>query len=316
MSKYALGIDLGGTKILTGLVNTTTGEVICFVKKKTKKNKGIEYILEKITTSIVEIFEAMPIEINQISSIGLGVPGQLDVEKGVVLSAPNLECTNINLKEIIEQKYSIPTFIGNDVDVATIGEATFGAGKSFSDFVCVFVGTGVGAGIMKNGQLHHGATGTAGEIGHIVVDFNGRPCACGANGCLEAYASRTAIEKKIIASLQKGKCSAISELIKKDKPIKSKMIKKALDENDTLVTDIVDEAAEYLGVGLASVINFFNPELIILGGGLIDKVDYFYTKSTATAKEVALPTPAKKILFKKAALGDFSGVVGAALLGK
>ena len=223
--------------------------------------------------------------------------------------------TNINLKEIIEQKFSIPTFLGNDVDVATIGEATFGAGKGFNDFVCVFVGTGVGAGIMKNGQLHSGASGTAGEIGHIIVDFNGRPCACGANGCLEAYASRSAIEKKIIASLQKGKYSIISEFIKKDKPIKSKMIKNALEQNDVLVTDIVDEAAEYLGVGLASVMNFFNPELIILGGGLIDKVDYFYTKATETAKEVALPTPAKKIIFEKAALGDFSGVIGAALLG-
>ena len=316
MSGFSVGIDLGGTKILTGVVNTITGELICSVKKKTKKNKGIEYILEKICTSVVELFEMMPIDIKEVSSIGLGVPGQLDLQKGIVLAAPNLGFSNINLKNIIEEKFSIPVFMGNDVDVAAIGEAKFGAGLGFNNFVCIFVGTGVGSGIIINNRLLSGVTGTAGEIGHVTVDFNGRPCGCGANGCLEAYASRTAIEKKILASLQKGKYSLISEYIKQDKPIKSNMIKKALEQNDALVTDIVDEAANYLGVGIASVINFLNPELIILGGGLIDKVDYFYNKSVKIAKETALTTPARKTIFKKAKLADYSGVIGAALLEK
>ncbi len=315
MSDYAIGIDFGGTKILTGLVNTITGEVLCSVKKKTKKDKGIEWVIEKITNSVMEVFEQMPIDISEISHIGLGIPGQIDYSTGTIIAAPNLGCYNINIKSIIEEKFSIPVCIGNDVDIAALGEARFGAGIGYDDFVCVFVGTGVGAGIVKSGKIRIGATGTAGEIGHIIVAYGGRPCGCGSNGCLEAYASRTAIEKRITGSLQKGKYSAISELLVEGKSIKSNMIKKALERNDVLITGIVDEAADYLAVGLASIINFYNPELIILGGGLVDKVDYFYNRAIRHAKENALPTPAKKIIFEKAKLGDFSGVIGAACLG-
>ncbi len=314
MPEYYIGIDFGGTKILAGLVDKSTGHILYSSKKKTKKENGIEAVLERINLCIADILENSTIPMTEIQAICIGVPGQIDPSCGKIIAAPNLNCININIKDIIEQKYSIPVCIGNDVNVATLGEAKFGAGVGYKDFVCVFVGTGVGSGIVKDGKIHNGATGTAGEIGHIVVDFGGRPCGCGANGCLEAYASRTAIEKRIIGSLQKGKYSAISALITDGKTIKSNMIKKALLCNDELVTQTLDEAAKYLGSGLASVINFYNPELIILGGGLIDKIDYFYNATVKYATEWALPTPAKHIIFKKAMLGDYSGVIGATLL--
>ena len=309
---YAIGIDLGGTKVLTGLINKATGEVVYSVKKKTKKDKGPTKILEKIIETVNELLaENKGIKID---SIGIGAAGQVDREKGILLSAPNLDCFNVKIKEIIEKEFDIPTFIGNDVEIATLGEMKFGAGKGYKNLVCVFVGTGVGSGIVRDGELYTGATGTAGEIGHIVVDYGGRQCGCGAMGCLEAYASRSAIEKRITGALKKGRNSLILDYMEDGSSMTSGMIKKALEKGDELVTQALDEASEYLSAGLASIINFINPELIILGGGLIDAIDYFYSKTILKAHVKALPTPASKIEFKKAQLGDFSGVIGAAFL--
>lgn len=314
MQKLAIGIDLGGTKVLSALVDKTTGQVLYSVKKKTKKEKGTEKILQKIINSIEEILTENRLKKNDISSIGIGAAGQVDRKNGILIAAPNLDCFNVELKKIIEEKFEIPVFIANDVEIATIGEFYFGAGRGHKDFVCVFVGTGIGSGIVSNSKLRQGASGTAGEIGHIIVDVGGRPCACGGNGCLEAYGSRLAVEKRIIGALKKGRESAIRNFWEEGKSIKTSMLKKALELNDELVTQSIDEAAEYLACGLASVINFENPELIILGGGLIDAIDYFYNKTVKIAKAKALPTPSGKITFKKAQLGDLSGVIGAALL--
>ena len=314
MPNYAIGIDLGGTKILTGIVNKGSGEVLYSIKQKTGKEKDAESIVEKLKFSIKEIIETSHFDIAQIDSIGIGAPGQVDREKGILVSAPNLNCENLNLKAILEREFFIPTFIGNDVEIATLGEMKFGAGKGFNDFVCIFVGTGVGSGIAQNGRVRHGATGTAGEIGHIIVDAGGRPCGCGGNGCLEAYASRTAIEARIMGALKKGRASVITDYMRDDRAISSKMIKKALDHHDELITHVLFEASDYLSNGLATIINFYNPELIVLGGGLIDAVDEFYERTITKAKAKALPLPASKIQFRKAKLGDFSGVVGACFL--
>ena len=314
MPNYVIGIDLGGTKILTGIVNKGSGEVLYSIKQKTGKEKDAESIVEKLKFSIKEIIETSHFDIAQIDSIGIGAPGQVDRERGILVSAPNLNCENLNLKAILEREFFIPTFIGNDVEIATLGEMKFGAGKGFNDFVCIFVGTGVGSGIAQNGRVRHGATGTAGEIGHIIVDAGGRPCGCGGNGCLEAYASRTAIEARIMGALKKGRASVITDYMRDDRAISSKMIKKALDHHDELITHVLFEASDYLSNGLATIINFYNPELIVLGGGLIDAVDEFYERTITKAKAKALPLPASKIQFRKAKLGDFSGVVGACFL--
>lgn len=314
MEKYSIGIDLGGTKILAGLVNTQTGEVVAYTKKKTKKERGPEVIIKRITNLINELLETSGVSLDDINSIGLGIAGQVDRENGILISAPNLDCKDVNFKHIFEDKFHKPVLIGNDVEVATIGELLFGAGKNHNNFVCVFVGTGVGSGIVMNGKLYTGFSGTAGEIGHIIVSSGGRACGCGANGCLEAYASRTAIEQIIKGSIKKGRKSIITEYIKSDGVIRSKFIKMAFDEKDEVVLNCLTEAAEYLSSGLASVINFLNPEMIIMGGGLINAIDSFFdlTKRKTIAK--CLPTPSANIKIEKTLLGDFSGVVGAALL--
>ncbi len=314
MKKYSIGIDLGGTKILTALVIRETGEVVAHVKKKTKKEKGSHNIVRKMLASIDELLMSSGKALDEISSVGFGAAGQIDRKNGVIIAAPNLDCYDLNLKEILYEKFNIPVFAGNDVEIAATGEQKFGAGKGCNDFVCVFVGTGVGSSIVKNGKIIYGATGTAGEIGHIIVDLNGRQCACGAHGCLEAYASRSAIEKRIEGALKKGRKSCILDYLEPGKSITSSMIQKSIEREDELVVQCVTEASEYLSGGLASIINFINPELIILGGGLIEASDYFYQKTVKKAKAKSLPVPAEKIQFKKAALGDYSGVVGAAFL--
>lgn len=314
MPNYAIGIDLGGTKILTGLVNKGNGEVLYSIKQKTGKEKDEESIVEKLKLSIKELLETSHFDTAQIDSIGIGAPGQVDRQRGVLISAPNLNCSNLNLKAILEREFYIPTYLGNDVGIATLGEMKFGAGEGFNNFVCIFVGTGIGSGIAENGKIRYGATGTAGEIGHIIVDAGGRPCGCGGNGCLEAYASRTAIEARILGALKKGRSSVITEFMRDGKSISSKIIRKALEHKDELVTQVLYEASDYLSNGLATVINFYNPELIVLGGGLIDAIDEFYERTITKAKTKALPIPAGKIQFKKAQLGDFSGVIGACFL--
>lgn len=314
MKKYSIGIDLGGTKILIGLVEKDSGKVVSHIKKKTKKEKGPENIVRKMVEGVEELLEESGKSFTEISSIGIGSAGQIDRKNGIIIGAPNLDCYNLNLKEILQNKFNIPVFVGNDVEVATIGEQKFGAGKGCADFVCVFVGTGIGSAIVKNGHIIYGATGTAGELGHIIVDLNGRPCACGAHGCLEAYASRSAIETRIEGALKKGRKSCISGYLEEGKAITSSMIRKSIEREDELVTQCVSEASEYLSGGLASVINLINPELIILGGGLIEAVDYFYKQTIKKAKSKSLPVPAEKIGFSKTILGDYSGVIGAALL--
>lgn len=313
MKKYSVGIDLGGTKILAGIVEKESGKVLFEVKNKTKKEKGNKKITAKIIETLEELFETSNVSKEEISSVGIGLAGQVERNKGILINAVNLECKDLNIKEILEEKFSIPVNIGNDVEVATFGELKFGSGIGYKDIVCIFVGTGIGSSIVKDGKIHLGASQSAGEIGHIIVDLNGRACACGANGCLEAYASRSAIESRILGAVKKGRKSIITELAD-GKSISSKHIKKSLEAHDEVVTQYVNEAIDYLSGGIASVINFYNPELIILGGGLIQSIDDFYLQTIKKARAKALPTPALSIEFKKASLGDYSGVIGAALL--
>lgn len=314
MKKYSVGIDLGGTKILIALVDKTTGEVVCHIKKKTKKDKGPKNIIRKMIEGITELLEESHVPLEEINSIGVGAAGQVDRENGILIGAPNLDCYDLNIKEHLTSHFNIPVCLGNDVEIAAMGEMMFGAAKGCDDFVCIFVGTGVGSSIVKGGKIIHGATGTAGEIGHMIVDLNGRQCACGAHGCLEAYASRSAIEKRIEGALRKGRHSVILDYLESGKSISSSMIQKSIEREDELVIQCVDEASEYLSGGIASIINFINPKLVILGGGLIEAVDYFYKNTVKKARAKSLPVPATKIEFKKAQLGDFSGVIGAAFL--
>jgi glucokinase len=209
--------------------------------------------------------------------------------------------------------------VGNDVEVATVGELYYGSGRGFNNFVCIFIGTGIGGGIVRNGQMYTGLTGTAGEIGHVPIVAGGRICGCGNRGCLEAYASRTAITRAIMAEIHHGRKSVLSDeaelqLKEGETIIRSGLLANAIKQDDALTIEIVTEAADYLGYGLGGVINFYNPECVILGGGVIEAIDLLYERASNRALTVALSQPARKTKIMRTKLGDFSGVVGAACL--
>ncbi len=315
MKKFNMGIDLGGTKVLCALVDEKTNKIEFEVKKKTKKIKGNKNVIQKIYEAIDELLKISGVNKNQINSIGVAAAGQIDRKNGILLYSCNLECVNLNIKELLECKYNIKTTVGNDVEVSAIAEMMLGAGKDYNNMVCIFIGTGVGSSIIIDRKLVHGATGTAGELGHTVVQPDGRICSCGESGCLEAYASRTAIEARIDGMIKKGKYSIISDICDTQN-ISTKHLKEALDGHDSVVTECIGEAVKYLSSGIANIINFLNPELIILGGGIIQGIDEFYLKTVRSSKNKALLIASGKTEFKKAELGDYSGVIGASILEK
>ncbi|HEV2238938.1 MAG TPA: ROK family protein [Ktedonobacterales bacterium] len=316
--QYAVGIDVGGTKILAGVIETTSGEVVATARKRTHPERGADFFIERLLTVVQDAIGAAQLPSDQaLAAIGIGIAGQVDREHGVLLAGPNLGVglNHLPVAHLLRERFEVPVVLGNDVEVATRGEQTFGAARGCDDFVCVFVGTGIGSGIVQGGQVYRGATGTAGEIGHTVVQFGGRLCGCGGRGHLEAYASRSAVTKVLLAELARGRQSLLRDLVDPDDTaIRSKMIARCLTEGDEVVTEAVSEAADYLGVGLGSLISFYNPQRIVLGGGLIEATQLLFDRATTRAREVALPGPGRQVELVRTELGDNAGIVGAAHL--
>lgn len=315
-ARYALGIDVGGTKIYAGVVNTATGDVLATARKRTHPERGVDFFTQRLLAVAQDALDAAKLQGDAgVIAIGVGIAGQVDRANGVLLASPNLAqgLRNLALADLLRRQFKVPVVVGNDVEVATYGEYHYGAGRDADDFVCVFVGTGIGSAIMQGGQIRRGATGTAGEIGHTIVQYGGRICGCGGRGHLEAYASRSAVTRVLLAELRRGRPSKLTELLKDDNgAIRSKMIARCIEDGDNLVIETVTEAADYLGAGLASLATFYNPQRIVLGGGLIEAAPLMLERATLRAHEAALPAATRNLTIMKTALGDNSGIVGAA----
>ncbi len=313
--RLAIGIDFGGTKILAGVINVDSGRMVGTGKKKTRQPHEQDDLIKRIISVADEAVVEAGVDVRKIVGIGIGAAGMVNRQKGILLNAVNLGLQEVSLAAPLADHYQVPARLGNDVEVATLGELRFGAGRNCDDFVCIFVGTGIGSGIVTGGKQYRGAGGTAGEIGHIPIEPNGRPCGCGSWGCLEAYASRTAIAKQILSDISRGLDSVVREKIDMTKGIlRSKAIAQAVQAGDQVVLRAVDDAARYMGLGLATVANFLNPRRIILGGGLVEALDYYLEAAAREAKIKALPIASKKLDIVKAELGDYAGIVGAAVL--
>ncbi len=318
---YALGIDLGGTKILAAVVDITTGVVIASARKRTRAEKGQNFVSQRVIELSTAAIEAAKLPTDSgIVAVGIGAAGQIDRKAGVIVDAPNLGVKDMPMRDILSKQFGKPVAVGNDVEVAALGEFLYGSGRGYTTFVVLFVGTGIGSGIVQNGRLYAGLTGTAGEVGHITIQADGRLCGCGSRGCLEAYASRTAITKAIMGEIHHGRESVLAkdaelQLKEGETIIRSGLLANALKQGDALVTEIITDSADFLGYGLASVMNFYNPECIILGGGVIEAIDLLFERAVHRARVVALSEPARKTKILRAKLGDFSGVVGGACLG-
>ena len=318
MDSNVIGVDMGGTKILSAVVNAS-GNILATAKIPTQAKDDTAIVIDRISDCIKEAFQKSDVDADTIRAIGIGAPGPLDPETGVVIFAPNLGWKDVPLKTELEERIGIPTFVDNDVNVGTLGEHTYGAGRGVQNLVGIFVGTGIGGGIILNGELFHGASKTAGEIGHIIVREGGPKCGCGNRGCLEALASRTAMTKQLRnAIMNKGKKSVIKKLTGGDlEQIRSGTLAKALRSKDKLTLKIFKETTKYLGVGIGSIVNFLNPEMIVLGGGVVEALDEDFIKSIRKAsKKYALPDTLKGVQIVRAELGDDAGVLGAAALAR
>lgn len=324
--RLALGIDFGGTKVLAAIVDVDTGKVLGTAKKRSKALDTPDELVNRL----FELGDAalkdagMAGKANKLTGIGVGIAGQVDPEKGILLDTPNLSQATVDLPlaKYLRDRFGVPATLRNDVQIAAAGEMAFGAGRKSDDFLCVFVGTGIGGAIVRERRLVTGATATAGEIGHVMIQADGRLCGCGGRGHLEAYASRTAITKSLLGDLKRGQKSILTELvpeIRENAPggtaIRSGALAKAVAANDPLVTETIIQAGHFLGLGLASAINLLNPPKIVLGGGVIEAVDKLFDVASSNARREALPVPGANVEIVKAQLGDYSGVVGAALIG-
>lgn len=321
----ALGIDFGGTKLLAAVVDLDSGAVVATAKKRTSATDGPKEILDRIYAAADAALQSAKMKPKQLAGIGVGAAGQVDADRGVLLGTPNLSQAIIDLPiaESLTKRYGVPAALRNDVQVAATGELAFGAGRGVSDFICCFVGTGVGGAVVNDGRLITGAGGSAGEIGHIVVDTGGRLCGCGGRGHLESYSSRTAITFSLMGDLKRGRDSILRKLAPElstsamwpeSGAVRSGVLQQAIEQHDKLVIETVTEAGRYLGYGLASVINLLNPERIVLGGGVIESVPLLYDVAVEYARWESLAAPGATVSFTRAKLGDNAGVVGAALI--
>ena len=312
---YHIGLDIGGTKIIGALFNSED-EIVKTIKKKTKAREGVEVIFSQISKVIDGLVEN--IDKDEITSIGAGVPGIIDSENGIIVFSPNIPWNNYNLKNEIETKYGISCYIGNDVNVGVMGEWKYGSGIGYKNIVGIFVGTGIGGGLVLDGKMFEGKIGAAGEIGHINVIEDGPVCGCGARGCLEAVASKTAMQNEIIAQLKRGRESLLKDMISQTgEIIKSEQIKQAFEANDELAVSIIESSARHIGRAAASIINILNPEIIIFGGGVIESMeDVFLPLIKKSAKKYSMPKLYETCEMISAKLGDNAGLYGALTLAK
>lgn len=309
MKNYVIGVDLGGTKISTA-ISTIEGEILKQTVVPTKAEEGEGPVLERIISTIEEVLVSAKINSNEVEAIGIGSPGPLDSEKGIILTTPNLPFKNYNLVNPIKEKFGLPVFLDNDANVAAIGESMFGAGKGKKNIVYFTVSTGVGGGAVLNGQAYRGNTSNALEIGHMTVNPNGPRCNCGNVGCLEAISSGTAIAKAAKEAVN----SKVETSLRQYDKITSYEVFKEADKGDKVAKYIIDNALNYLGVGVANAISIFDPEMIIIGGGVTNAGKIVFDKVREVVNTRCFKAMAESCEIVPAGLGTDAGVVGAVAL--
>jgi len=320
MAKEILvGVDLGGTSLLA-IATNTEGKILGEKKRKTRAKEGASAVLKRIAETIRDTVHGAGARLKNVRAIGLGVPGPLDPKTGVVLHAPNLGPTwnNLPVAAYLSETLGCPVYLANDVNVGAIGEYALGAGKGFRNLVAIFVGTGIGGGIILNGKLYRGTRCSAGEIGHTILMADGPLCGCGKRGCAEALASRTAIEREIRAGILAGQESLIPTIMEElgRESMSSSVIATALEQGDALTQDVVARAEYYMGLLVASIVNVLDPEVVVLGGGVVERLGTSYIEPVRkTAERYYLNQLDKdRIHIVETQLKGYAGVLGAAIL--
>ncbi len=312
---HLVGVDLGGTKILAGVFDPGF-ECLARIKISTKPERGPEGVIERIARCVRDVVDESDLSMKQIRGIGIGAPGAVNTEEGRVIFAPNLSWKDVPLKKALEKELETPVFLENDCKLHTLGVFDVELKGRVKQLIGIFLGTGIGAGVMIDGKLYRGFNGSAGEVGHMVIDVDGPECGCGNRGCFEALASRRAIFRTIQSAVKEGQETLLTDMLGKDlADLRSGDIRKAIRRGDRFVEKVIEQAAEYTGIAVGNLINLFNPEVIVLGGGIIEQLEHeMLPIIEKTAKKHALPGTARGIEIMATRLGDDAGITGGAVL--
>lgn len=312
-----VGVDLGGTKILAGIFDDKW-KCLGRSKLSTKADRGPKEVIERVARCVRDVVDECDLDLKQVRGVGIGAPGASDPSTGTVLFAPNLGWKDVPLKAELEKHLGLPVFIENDCNLQALGVYEKELKAKPRHMVGIFLGTGIGAGIIIDGKLFSGFNRTAGEIGHMVLEVAGPKCGCGNKGCFEALASRTAIFRRIQAAVKDGQKTVLTELLGADlNDMRSGDLRKAIKRGDKFVEKVVEEAAEYTGIAVANIINFLNPEVIVLGGGVMDALeDEMLAIVIETAHDNAMVGTDTGIEIIPSKLGDDAGITGGAVLAK
>lgn len=311
--KYVIGVDLGGTSIKVGVVSKE-GKLIKKGFVDTLADQGPKVVVNQIKKGIELVLGDFR---NDVGGIGIGAPGVVSMEKGTVENPPNLPgWKKVFLSKIIEDEFNLKTVIENDANAAAVGEMIFGAGKNFTDFIMVTLGTGVGGGIIINRKLYHGMQGAAGELGHTTIDYKGPKCNCGSYGCIETYVGNGYIVERVHQLLKDGKQSTkIYDLLDNNlNKLTPKIINDAAQLGDEFSKSVIIETGKYLGYALASSINLMDIHNVIIGGGVAGFGQILFDSVRQSAKERVLKPLAPKVKIVPAKLKNEAGIKGASSL--
>ena len=315
--RLILGIDLGGTNMTTALMPEDGSRTIAVRSTSTHSALGADAVVERMVELAEESIAAALAETgatrDMIAGAGVGAPGPLDMKEGIVRVAPNLGWRDFPLRQRLADALGMPTALDNDANCATLGEWWMGAARGARHVVGLTIGTGIGGGLILDGRLFHGVSGVAGEVGHTTIEANGRRCACGNYGCLEAYASGTAIAERAREALEAGEESALPGMVGGDLArITAQTVYDAADEGDALALHIVRETARFLGAGVANLLNLFNPEIVVIAGGVTRAGDSLFEPLRAEVKRRAFRSAVDACRIVAGTLPGTAGVVGAA----
>lgn len=305
--ELVIGVDLGGTSIKGALVNSQ-GTIISKEETPTLADAGPEAVADRIAGVITKLENHALSLGRSVAGVGIGIPGQPDQKKGEVVFAPNLDWRHVPLIDYLRRKTSLPIILENDANAAALGELWCGAGRGAENMVMITIGTGIGAGLIINGSLFHGPNYTAGELGHTVILPEGPLCKCGRKGCLETLTSAPAMVRMAKEAITGGKQTVLAE----KKNIDTRDIVDAARAGDEVALEVINVAANYLGMGIGNAINLFNPDKVVIGGGVSKAGDILFCRLITSAMQRALETPADAVAIVPAELGNDAGVIGAA----
>ena len=311
----ALGIDFGGSFIKMGLVDSR-GRIHRRFSLEVRKNLSQSRLFEEICQAVESLREMTGRRGQTLLGVGMGLPGLIDTEKGFVHFLTNVPgWKNLPFAQKMRHRLRLPVFIDNDVNLMTLGEATFGAAKGFRHIICITLGTGVGGGLILNGALYRGASLSAGEIGHMPVSRKGPLCPCGSYGCLERYVGNEAIVAAARRRLRSGEASILPKLLDGNlRRMTPQTVHQAARRGDRLSRRVWEEVGEWVGIALAGLVNVLNPERIVIGGGVSSAGSFLLNPIRRTVRQRALDHPARQVNVVRAALGNDAGIIGASVL--